>query len=608
MTAATPFPAYKEPANLYAGHTRLSYYIPMQDGVRLAADVYLPKGVPPGVKLPAILTQTRYWRDSELTLPFKWLLGSADNLDPELKLHKPYFLSRGFALVYIDERGTGASFGTWRQPWDEITVQDAGCVLDWIVSQEWSNGKVGGMGTSYNGTTAEMLLAVGHPAVRAVAPLFNHPDPFVDVAFPGGLFNDRFIHAWSDLNGDLDANRYPAVLGKWLRVAVRGVQPVDGPNGRALLKEAIRGHAANLCIYEDSLGMDFRDQPAPASGQTLDSQAVHRFREAMAASNAAVYGWASWQDAGTAAAALRRYQSKSRAGRAVIGAWCHGGRYQASPYTPPETSTSPGLPLMWAELARFFDAHLNGRDDGIGTEKKLVYYTLGAEIWQSTVEWPPRGFETHTWYFDRDARLSLTPPRDKSAADEYAVDFEASTGDLNRWWELGVMLKKTVVYPDRQTQTPRLLSYTSGPLERDMEITGQPVVYLHVTSSEPDCAFIVYIEDVAPDGNVTYVTEGQLRSIHRKISRARPPYPHPAPYHTFKQADALPLERGVAAEVVFGLQPVSARIQRGHRIRVSLAGHDNGAFRRTPAVGAPVWSVSRSVQAASRIDLPLKYL
>ena len=81
---------------------RRSLYLSMADGVRLAVDVFLPRDLPAGTRLPTILTATRYWRAVEGQPPG----------NPER-----FWLSRGYALVNADVRGTGASFGQWYYPW-----------------------------------------------------------------------------------------------------------------------------------------------------------------------------------------------------------------------------------------------------------------------------------------------------------------------------------------------------------------------------------------------------------------------------------------------------------------------------------------------------------
>src|SRR5262245_42145001 len=97
-------------------------YITMPDGVKIAADVILPRDLPADTKLPAVLTQTRYWRATEGRQPT-----GADR----------YWINYGFAVVNTDARGTGASFGRWPAPWSRDEVRDMGDVVKWIVAQAW---------------------------------------------------------------------------------------------------------------------------------------------------------------------------------------------------------------------------------------------------------------------------------------------------------------------------------------------------------------------------------------------------------------------------------------------------------------------------------------
>jgi putative CocE/NonD family hydrolase len=256
-------------------------------------------------------------------------------------------------------------------------------------------------------------------------------------------------------------------------------------------------------------------------------------------------------------------------------------------------------------MLRFFDAHLREGGQRAESGKTLFYYTLGEEKWKSTSVWPPEGVAPERWYLAADGALSPSEPGDDEGSDRYTVDFEANTGASNRWWEMGAVVGKTVVYGDRSDAASHLLAYTSPPLERDVEITGYPVVTLYVTSTHDDAALYVYLEDVDETGRVFYVTEGQLRALHRKVSSEASPYRLQVPYHSFRSEDAMPLVPGELAEIRFGLHPTSVLIRRGHRIRVGIAGHDEGTFVRIPAEGTPELTVSRNRIHASHIDLPM---
>jgi uncharacterized protein len=149
------------------------------------------------------------------------------------------------------------------------------------------------------------------------------------------------------------------------------------------------------------------------------------------------------------------------------------------------------------------------------------------------------------------------------------------------------------------------VSLTSDPLDADVEITGHPIVQLFITSTHTDGAFFVYLEEVDENGKVTYLTEGELRALHRRISNEQPATKLPVPYHSFKKKDTMPLVPGQVAELRFGLQPISVLVKKGHRLRIAIAGHDKDTFARIPAEGTPVIAVQRNGRALSMIELPV---
>ena len=159
-------------------------------------------------------------------------------------------------------------------------------------------------------------------------------------------------------------------------------------------------------------------------------------------------------------------------------------------------------------------------------------------------------------------------------------------------------------YGDRTEADSRLLTYTSAPLAGDMEITGNAVISLEVSSTHEDGAFIVYLEDVAPDGYVRLLTEGELRAVHRAVSDS-PALATFGPLHSFSSSDGQPLAPGEITTLSFALLPVSALVREGHAIRVAIAGHDKDTFIRVPETGNPVIQVYRQQGNVSWIDLPV---
>ena len=124
-----------------------------------------------------------------------------------------------------------------------------------------------------------------------------------------------------------------------------------------------------------------------------------------------------------------------------------------------------------------------------------------------------------------------------------------------------------------------------------------------MSSTATDGAFFVYLEDVDEQGHVEYVTEGQLRAIHRKLSVQQPPYVTLVPYRTFNRADAMPLVPGEVAELTFDLLPTSYVFKKNHAIRVALAGADKDHFAIVPDE-PPTLTFYRTAACPCHIDLP----
>ena len=113
----------------YKGMERTSEYLITRDGVKIAIDLYLPVGLGEGEKIPAILTQTRYVRAFEYRWPFSFFLGGRYDNTIE------YFVRHGYAWVYVDARGSGASFGTRSFPYSREEIMDGAEIVDWIINQ-----------------------------------------------------------------------------------------------------------------------------------------------------------------------------------------------------------------------------------------------------------------------------------------------------------------------------------------------------------------------------------------------------------------------------------------------------------------------------------------
>lgn len=196
--------------------------------------------------------------------------------------------------------------------------------------------------------------------------------------------------------------------------------------------------------------------------------------------------------------------------------------------------------------------------------------------------------------------------------DEYTVDYTTSSGIDNRWtWTSGGGTQTEGTkppdfypYPDMAANDRKGLTYTTAPLDAPLEVTGHPVVHLWLTSTAEDGDFFVYLEDIEPEGRSAYVSEGQLRASHRRLSE--PPYDRMnLPYHRSFADDMLALTPGEAAELVFDLQPTSYVFLKGHRVRVTITCADKDTFATPLLEPVPTVNLLRGPACPSRIVLPV---
>ena len=381
---------------------RTSRYLTMRDGVKIAVDLYLPTNLGLEQQIPTILHQTRYWRAIE----YRWLISLFKDDRPRgvIGNYAERFLQQGYAWVDVDVRGSGASFGTRPIAYSPAEIQDGAEIADWIIVQHWSNGKIGAMGISYSGATAEMLLVNQHPAVKAIAPMFAGFDLYSEIAFPGGIHLNWFTETWSYINNRLDHNELP--FAGWMgNLFVRGVRPVDGDTNYQLLTMAVQEHEVNWSPFKEASGLTFRDDPPPSrQAPTIDALSTQTFAKEIEKSGAAIYSYSGWFDGGYALAAVKRHlHYKNPDNKLILGPWDHGGKRQISPY-----AIGPAQFDHAKELIRFFDQHLKDIQTETHDEPPIQYYTMGAERWNTSTQWPPPSSTTQL-YFHTNNQLSEGP-------------------------------------------------------------------------------------------------------------------------------------------------------------------------------------------------------
>jgi uncharacterized protein len=563
-----------------------SRYVTVSDGTRLALSLYFPEGFDrTKSKAPVAFVESWYPRDhTEAT-------GTAVDL----------YRQAGFVVAIGDPRGFGASFGSQPGFLQERVRTDQVELIAWLSAQPWSSGQVAAVGFSISGTHAEAMAASDAPALKAAIIRESDFDNYTNNLFPGGIPNlggidfVTFLMAW--MQGGLCPD-----------ISQCGIDPVDGDHDYSLLRAAVAEHVDNPA--PDSLAHLVNRDDLLGTGTVTEMSAVGHIAEARRTALPARVS-ASWLDGTTAEGALARFAALGNVPmEVVIGATTHSGGLDADPFSKvPFQAARPSASAQYSGDVAFVQRVLAGER----IARSVSYVVLGTDVWKSTPIWPPRGVKARSFQLSRKQLQEGSAVR--TGEQRYQVDATTSAGSFNRWAAQG---GHPVFYGDRRAAPGRRLSFDSAPVPRDTELVGTAELCLNLRTDRSDGIVIAYLEDVAPDGRVTYLTEGELRLLHRK-TKSTACDPALGTERSFAAADAEPVTPGRTMQIELPLQPVAALVRAGHRVRLSLAGADAGPrpsfeFSSIPGVetfptltdSPATWFVGFGGRDGSSLKLPLR--
>ena len=571
VSAPGQYSGYTSPE--YKSFAVTSQYVTMRDGVRIAVDIYMPTDGPARDKFPTVLVMNPYHRadmtDKGVSQPYA--------TDPTSEFR--VVMSYGYAFVVADVRGTGASFGYRSTVLAPAEQEDANDLINWIVAQPWSDGNVGMMGPSYLATIQLLAAAQENPHLKCIAPRYSLFDLY-DVVYPGGLLDNAFINAYKLSVTFLDGNKTVPALDIWPS------KPVDADKDGSLLAQATKEHEKNFDMSAQAALAPLRD-----SAFTAGDGSVVGYRDMDVAghlqqiedSGVAVYNMGGWFD-GYTRDTLTIQATMTNPSKLLIGPYFHIQSFEKS-----------GI-----EHVRWFDWCLKGIENGIDKEPPYYIYTMGKNEWRFADQWPLPEQQLTPYYFGSGNVITTTKPADASAFDEYLTDYTSTSDTAGRW---SCLAGVNCEYPDRAELDKKNLTYTTPPLQQDLEVTGHPIVHLFVSSTATDGAFFVYLEDIDGNGVVNYISEGELKASLRKLDPR--PWKPDLPWTRSYAEDAAPLTPGQVEEIVIDLQPTSNVFLKGHSLRVSIAGWDNVNFGGPQFDPPPTISMYRDSVHASYIELPI---
>jgi len=531
--------------------------VPLRDGTKLSADVFLPKS---GGSFPTLFLRTPY--ESLLQMHIEWAV---------------WWAKRGYAVVIQDCRGRFKSEGVFYAYRDD--GPDGHESLAWIAEQPWCNGQIGTSGRSYGGLFQWQLAPYRSPHLTAMAPQVIMGDYFRDYHRVGGAVQ------WLLTIGAAITFSTNVAFIQQGAAHLFGNQHFYRHLPLITADEVAIGR--KIPFYRDWLEHEFYDD----YWRTLNTE------EKLDQIDVPVCQQAAWYDP-YADAMLRMWNGLRKQGfsertrqnqKIYVIPWTHhlpeGSRLGDLDFGP-----QGAVDLKQADL-RWFDYWLKGIDTGIMAEPPIRLFVMGANIWRNEQEWPLARTVWTPYYLHSngkantlygDGTLKPEPPAN-APADKYDYDPNdpvPTLGGNNSTWTW-MKFARDQIYPGPLDQRPverrdDVLVYTSAPLEAPLEVTGPLTVILYAASSARDTDFTAKLVDVYPDGRAIHLAEGIIRARHR---------------HNMERAEWL--EPGEVTQYQIRLAPTSNHFGKGHCLRVEISSSNFPRFDRNLNTGEPIATSTR---------------
>jgi putative CocE/NonD family hydrolase len=440
--------------------------IPARDGVKLAADLYVP-AMGQAKPLPVVMEYIPYRKDE---------------VPPGSRFYS-YLPQHGYVVARVDIRGTGASRGAATDEYVQGEQEDGYDAIEWLAAQPFCDGNVNMMGISYGGFTSLQVATLQPPHLRSIIPMYFTDDRYTDDChYRGGLLRQyydvgyygnfmiaynalppdpRWCEDWANIWAEHLEHDEPYLL-KWLR------HQTDGPYWRHGSVGAIADRIA-----------------------------------------CPVFMIGGWRD-GYPNPPLRLFEALRVPRKVLIGPWNHA--------VPDVAVPGPRIDHLH-EVVRWLDYWCKDRETGIMREPPVIVYMQHYErpdadrldtagTWRAESGWPAPGAGEMTFYLGGEGRLEGACGAD--GVDEF--EYEATVGVTGGLWSGGLPFGQP---GDQRADEAYSLVYTSPRLEADVHVLGRPRVKLSVSSTASVIGFCASLADVGPDGSSHLVAKGMLNATRR---------------------------------------------------------------------------------------------
>jgi putative CocE/NonD family hydrolase len=554
--------------------------MPMRDGVRLSANVILPRGVA-AQKLPVILIRTPYTPASEVSEPLA-----------------PPLLSRlvrsGYGVIIVNDRGTQWSEG--RYQWLKGANQDGSDILDWITKQAWSNGKVGTFGCSSSGESQPPLATINHPAHKAMVEMAGAT---AAGSIPGYHDQGIFYHGgvpdlawswWYHRFGLQDHPILPLNVSQDVRARIAASfspEPSFGmvdflglashlPTADILSASGVPAAEWDRLIRLTPASPEWKEFDFVREGDRTQVPGLHID---------------SWYDVIEAYPTVKMFQylsGNSPNQHLVMGPTAHcrmGTETEAT--SVGDRTVGDGRFDYVTMITRWFDRWL--KDDRSAPELPPVqYYVLNSSQWKTASAWPPPGGHPiklflssggHANGASGDGRLR-PQAASGAAADEFVDDPAHPVPSLGGSCCSHEVSREQSGIEARQD----VLVYTSDPFAQTTRIVGDVNVTLSLSSSAPDTDLMVKLLEVDADGHAYNLTDTAVRMRYRNG------------YDSIAM-----MQPGQAYSVKLTGLVTATDFLSGHRLRIEVAGTNFPNYERNLHTGGRNFDESAPRTARNRL-------
>lgn len=487
-------------------------WIPLRDGRRLAARLFLPKGAAKQ-PVPAILEY----------IPYRRRDGTRAR-DDETHV---WFAANGYGCARVDIAGSGDSDGLIEDEYVKREQDDALEIIAWLADQAWCSGSVGMIGISWGGFNGLQVAARRPKALKAVIALCATVDRYHDdVHFMGGCL----------LNDNLDWGAAFFTYG--------ALPPDPAMAGARRWRKVWRERLEGLELYPARWLAHQRRDGFWRHGSVIETY------DAIQCPVLAVSGWAD----GYTAAVFRLVENLQGPVKGIVGPWGHKYPHRGVP--------GPAIGFL-QECKRWWDRWLKGIETGVEADPALRLYLQDSAPpaahhdqrpgrWLGLPDWPAKRTKRLRYHFSGE-RLVRTKPKAKSPPQ--TISSAQTTGLGGGEWCAYALGKTAPELPlDQRGDDAESLLFETAPLPEPLTIVGRPLVRLRVAADKRQAFVALRLNDVRPDGTVARITYGLLNLSHRE-SHAKPTALTPGRFY----------------DVTVALNEIAQRVPAGHRLRLAVS-------------------------------------